>query len=50
MVWIKCHGHWKNRKLHRTESDKPYIMERKSGGGVKRLYLTPSLKVPKYKR
>jgi len=39
MVWIKCHGKMKQRKLHHTQTGKGFIMERKKGGGVKRKYL-----------
>ena len=39
MVWIKCRGKNVQRKLHHTKDGRPYIMERKSGGGVKRKYM-----------
>lgn len=39
MVRVKCRGKIVERKLHRTKTGRPYIMERKKGGGVKRKYL-----------
>lgn len=39
MVRMKCHGKTVNRKLHHTQDGRPYVMERKRGGGVKRKYL-----------
>ena len=40
MVRVRCHGKWVVRKLHYTDNGRPYVMERKKGGGgVKRKYL-----------
>lgn len=38
MVKVRCRGKLKSRMLHKTPKGKHFIMERKSGGGVKRLY------------
>ena len=41
MVWIRCHGKWKNAKPHYTQTGRTYVMVRNSGGGVKRKYVHP---------
>jgi hypothetical protein len=39
MVWVKCHGQFKNLHTHHTKSGRKYVMVRKSGGGTRRKYI-----------